>query len=74
LNLIKENNTLKGKGDLNANKEKYRVSILSSHQKSIGTIRREDRELYTHFGEIKKETLKFQEPIQDSELINGINT
>jgi hypothetical protein len=65
LDLIEENNTLKGKGGLNANKGKYRVYVLSPHQKSAGTIRRENREFYTHSCEIKRETLKFQEPIQD---------
>jgi hypothetical protein len=37
----------------------------SPHQKSEGTIRKENREFCIHFCKIKRETLKFQEPIQD---------
>ena len=51
----------------------YKYSLLTK-TKSIGTIRREDREFYTHSWEIKGETLTFQEPIQDLELVDGINT
>jgi len=39
---------LKENGGLSANKGKYRVEILSPHQKSVGILRREDREFYTH--------------------------
>ena len=42
----------------------YKYSLLTK-KKSVGTIRRENREFYTHSREIKRETLKFQEPIQD---------
>ena len=41
----------------------HKYSLLT--QKFAGTIRRENREFYTHYCEIKRETLKFQEPIQD---------
>jgi len=36
--------------------------MLSPHQKYVGT---KNKEFYTHFCKIKRETLKFQEPIQD---------
>jgi hypothetical protein len=42
----------------------YKYSLLTK-KKSVGTIKRENREFYTHSREIKRETLKFQEPIQD---------
>jgi hypothetical protein len=42
----------------------YKYSLLTK-KKSVRTIRRENREFYTHSWEIKRETLKFQEPIQD---------
>jgi hypothetical protein len=51
----------------------YKYSLLTK-TKSVRTIRREDREFYTYSWEIKRETLKFQEPIQDLERIDGINT
>ena len=51
----------------------YKHSLLTK-TKSVGTIRRENREFYTHSSEIKRETLTFWEPIQDLELIDGINT
>jgi hypothetical protein len=37
----------------------------SFHQKSAATIRKEKREFLYLFLQIKKETPKFQEPIQD---------
>jgi hypothetical protein len=42
----------------------YKYSLLTK-KNSVGTIRRENKEFYTHSWEIKRETLKFQEPIQD---------
>jgi hypothetical protein len=51
----------------------YKYSLLTK-KKSVRTIRREDREFYTHSWEIKRETLTFQEAIQDLELIDAINT
>jgi hypothetical protein len=42
----------------------YKYSLVTK-KKYVGTIRRENREFYTHSWEIKRETLKFQEPIQD---------
>jgi hypothetical protein len=38
----------------------------SSHQKSAATVRKEKREFFFYlFLQIKRETPKFQEPIQD---------
>ena len=51
----------------------YKHSLLTK-TKSVGTIRREDREFYIYSWEIKRETITFQEPIQDLDLIDGINT
>ena len=42
----------------------YKYSLLTK-KNSVGTIRRENKEFYTNSWEIKRETLKFQEPIQD---------
>jgi hypothetical protein len=41
----------------------YKYSIISPHQKSARTIRKENREFCIHSCKIKRETLKFQEPI-----------
>jgi hypothetical protein len=41
----------------------YKYSLLTKNLQE--TIRRENREFYTHSCKIKRETLKFQEPIQD---------
>jgi hypothetical protein len=37
---------------------------FSSHQKSAEIVRKENREFLYPFLQIKRETLKFQEPIQ----------
>jgi len=42
----------------------YKYPLLTKKQ-SAGTIRKENREFCTHSYKIKRETLKFQEPIQD---------
>jgi len=42
---------------------KYKYS--SPHQKSAATKRKENMEFCIHSCKIKRETLKFQEPIQD---------
>ena len=42
---------------------KYKYSLLTKNMH--GTIRRENMEFYTHSCKIKRETLKFQELIQD---------
>jgi len=41
----------------------YKYHLLT--KKSVGTIRKENREFCIHSCKIKRETLKFQEPIQD---------
>jgi hypothetical protein len=46
----------------------------SSHQKYAATIRKEKIEFLYPFLQIKRETPKFQEPIQDYGFIGRINT
>jgi len=42
----------------------YKYPLLTK-KKSTRTIRKENREFYTRSCKIKREILKFQEPIQD---------
>jgi hypothetical protein len=50
---------LKEKGGLNVNKGKYRVYILSPHKKkSVGTIRRENREFLYPFSRNQERNTK----------------
>jgi hypothetical protein len=46
-------------------KREFLCKYSSSHQKSAATIREEKREFLYPFLQIKRETPKFQEPIQD---------
>jgi hypothetical protein len=55
-------------------KEIIEYNYSSPHQKSTATTRKENREFCIHSCKIKRETLKFQEPIQDYGFIDGINT
>jgi len=55
-------------------REIIEYNYSSPNQKSTATIRKENGEFCIHSCKIKRETLKFQEPIQDYGFIDGINT